>query len=147
MIQWFVILVRLLLMKARTGVKMISALFDQSNYVATKRLLDVSVARHEAIASNLANLETPNYKRLDLDPSFVDELRKAVASGTVSQFPSSKPQLTVDDQALAQNKDGNTVQLEDELVRMGQNFVEHSLETQLVSGSLMRMRLAITGRA
>lgn len=125
---------------------MISALFEQSNYVATKRLLDASVARHEAIASNLANLETPNYKRLDLDPSFVQELSRAVASGNASEISGIQPRLAVDSQAIAQTKDGNTVQLETELVRMGQNFVEHSLETQMITSSLMRLRLAITGR-
>ena len=39
---------------------MIDALFSQSNYLAAKKMLDASVLRHEAIASNLANLETPN---------------------------------------------------------------------------------------
>ncbi len=49
---------------------MIDALFTDSDYVAAKKMLDVSLLRQEAIASNLANLETPNYKRLDVAPSF-----------------------------------------------------------------------------
>jgi flagellar basal-body rod protein FlgB len=52
---------------------MIEALFSDSNYLAAKRMLDVTVLRHEAIASNLANVETPNYKRLDVSPSFALE--------------------------------------------------------------------------
>ena len=60
---------------------MIDALFNQPTYVAAKKMLDVTVLRQEAIASNLANLETPNYKRLDVAPSFEAQLSQAVASG------------------------------------------------------------------
>ena len=59
---------------------MIEALFNQPNLLAAKRLLDVTAARHEAIASNLANIETPNYRRVDVAPSFERELQSAVAS-------------------------------------------------------------------
>ena len=58
---------------------MIDALFGDSNYVAAKKMLDVNVLRHEAIASNIANVETPNYKRLDVAPSFESQLSQAVA--------------------------------------------------------------------
>jgi flagellar basal body rod protein FlgB len=43
-------------------------------------------------------------------------------------------------------KDGNTVQLESELLRLNQNYMEHHLETQLITGALLKLRLAITGR-
>jgi len=43
---------------------MIDGLFNQTNYVAAKKMLDATALRHEAIASNLANLETPRYKRV-----------------------------------------------------------------------------------
>ena len=48
--------------------------------------------------------------------------------------------------AVATRKDGNTVQLESELLKLNQNFLEHQLETQLVSGNMLKLRLAITGR-
>jgi flagellar basal-body rod protein FlgB len=47
---------------------MINALFSQPNYLASKKMLDATVLRQEAITSNIANLETPNYKRLDIAP-------------------------------------------------------------------------------
>jgi flagellar basal body rod protein FlgB len=52
----------------------------------------------------------------------------------------------VDASAVSNTKDGNTVQLEKELMKMNQNVVSHALETQLVTGQLLRLRLAITGR-
>lgn len=126
---------------------MIDAIFSQPNYLAAKKLLDVTAIRQEAIASNLANLETPNYKRLDVAPAFENQLRQAVASGSPSAISSIQPSLAQDPSAVASRRDGNTVNLESELMHLNQNVVEHSLETQLVTGSLLKLRMAITGRA
>lgn len=125
---------------------MIDGLFSDSNYLAAKRMLDVTALRHEAIASNLANIETPNYKRLDVSSTFESQLQQAVASKDPEQIANLQPQLSVDTQAVSGRGDGNTVQLETELLKLNQNMVEHSLETQLVTKSLMKMRLAITGK-
>lgn len=125
---------------------MIEALFSQSNYVASKRLLDATVLRHEAIASNIANLETPGYKRMDLSPTFAAELRQAIAGRNAAQIAGLRPRLEVDRDAVASNRDGNTVQLESELLKLQQNSLAHALETQFVSGSLAKLRMAITGR-
>jgi flagellar basal-body rod protein FlgB len=126
---------------------MIDGLFSDSNYLAAKRMLDVTVMRHDAIASNLANIETPNYKRIDVSPSFESQLQQAVASKDPEQIAGIQPQLAVDTQAVSGRSDGNTVQLETELMKLNQNMVEHALETQLVTNRLSTMRLAITGKS
>src|SRR5262245_11111102 len=118
---------------------MIEVLFNQSNYVASKKMLDASVLRHEAIASNLANLETPGYKRLDLAPSFHAELQQAISTQEPSLIGSLQPRLDADPNAIASTRDGNTVQLESELTQLNRNFLEHALETQLITGSLLRL--------
>jgi flagellar basal-body rod protein FlgB len=126
---------------------MIDALFTDSDYVAAKKMLDVTLLRHQAIASNLANVETPNYKRLDVSPSFEAQLRQAVAGKDSSEIASLQPSLAVDTGAISGRADGNSVQLETEMLKLNQNVVENTLETQLVTSSLARLRLAITGRA
>jgi flagellar basal-body rod protein FlgB len=126
---------------------MINELFSQPNYVGSKKLLDATVMRQQAIASNLANLEKPNYKRIDLDPGFRTELQRAVASKNVDQISSLQPKLALDSKAVPNSKDGNTVKLEEELIQLSQNTLEHTLGTQLVTGNLLKLRLAITGRA
>jgi flagellar basal-body rod protein FlgB len=125
---------------------MIDALFTNTDYVAAKKMLDVSLLRHQAIASNLANVETPNYKRLDVASSFESQLRSAVASQNPEDIASLQPSLAVDNTSISGRSDGNTVQLETEILKMNENTVENMLETQLVSGSLAKMRLAITGK-
>ena len=125
---------------------MIDALFSSTNYVATKKMLDATALQQEAIASNLSNIEKPGYKRLDVDASFMNELRSAIGGKDIEQILSLKPSLTVDSTAVSNTKDGNTVQLEKEMLKMNQNSVAHAVETQLVTGQLLRLRLAITGR-
>lgn len=125
---------------------MIEGLFNQTNYVATKKMLDVTALRHEAIASNLANLETPHYKRVDVAPNFAGELREAVASHNLNRIAGLQPQLATDGTARSIRKDGNTVQLESELMKGNQNILEHQLETQLITGAMLKLRLAITGK-
>lgn len=125
---------------------MIEALFNQPNYLAAKKTLDASELRQQAIASNIANLETPGYKRMDIAPSFTQELERASASGDAQSLASLQPTLTTDTTATAASRDGNTVNLEKELMQMNQNAMTHTLETQMISGMLAKMRLAISGK-
>lgn len=126
---------------------MIDALFSQTNYIAAKKMLDVTALRHEAIAGNIANVETPQYKRIDVSPSFVNELQRAIASRDPGQIQAMRARVEPDPTATSGGLDGNTVQLEDELLKLQQNSVAHTLETQLVTGTLLRLRLAITGKS
>jgi flagellar basal-body rod protein FlgB len=125
---------------------MIDALFNQPTYVAAKKMLDATVLRQEAIASNLSNLETPNYKRLDVAPSFEAQLSQAVKNGDPAQIAGLQPSLAVDRSAVSGRSDGNTVTVESEMLKLNQNTFENALETQLISASLAKMRLAITGK-
>jgi flagellar basal-body rod protein FlgB len=126
---------------------MIEALFNQPNYLMAKKSLDAIALRREAIASNIANLETPGYKRMDIAESFAAELKRAFSSRDPRQIASIKPSLAPDPNAVATSPDGNSVNLEKELMELSKTSLAHSLETQLVTGSLLRLKLAITGKA
>ena len=126
---------------------MIDALFNEPSYLAMKKTLDAVALRHEAIASNIANLETPGYKRVDVAPSFQSELERACASGDPRQIASLKPALVTDVNAVPQGRDGNTVNLEREFMELTQNTVANAVETRFLSGRLARLKLAITGKS
>lgn len=126
---------------------MVEALFNQPNYLAAKKSLDAVALRQEAIASNIANLETPGYKRLDLAPSFQGELERACAARDPQQINTLQPSLAPDTTAMPTGRDGNTVSLEKEMAQLNQNTLVHSLETQLVSNMLLRLRMAITAKS
>lgn len=125
---------------------MIDGLFASTNYQGVKKMLDATVLRHEAISSNLANIETPHYKRIDLNPSFASDLSGAINSQSRSGVENLRPSVGVDFKALAQNADGNTVQLEGEMLHMQDNTLAHQMQTQLITGALQKLRYAISAR-
>ncbi len=125
---------------------MIDALFSLPAYAASKKMLDATVLRQEAIASNLSNLETHNYKRIDVSPSFEAQLAQAVGNQDEAKISSLQPALAVDTTAISGRSDGNTVTLESEMLKLNQNTVEDALETQLIGSRLAMLRTAITGK-
>ncbi len=122
----------------------IEQLFSSSNYQATKQLLDVAVRRHEAVATNLANIETPGYKRVDLPKEFAHELASRIRSGDAKSvvIPDFVQDLTIS----SQRKDGNNVDMDKEMMALSKNAAEFDALADFVSGSLKQLRLAITGR-
>lgn len=126
---------------------MIDHLWAHENYQLATRLLDAAALRHEALATNLANLETPGYRRIDLAPDFVRQLDKVAESSTPDDLERLKPTLAEDPSARAVRPDGNNVQLDRELLEMNRNALEYDVLTQFVSDSLKRLKTAITGRA
>ena len=125
---------------------MLEAIYARESYVALKKTLDAAVLRHQAIASNLANLETPNYKRIDISPDFEARLQKAVGSGDVSNIFRVRPQIEVDRTAVPDALNGNTVKMEDELLHLQRNTLTHTFALQVLGRSLNKIKSAITGK-
>ena len=57
-----------------------------------------------------------------------------------------RPRISVDTTAVAQNRDGNSVQLEKELMYLQKNMVAHHMQTQMISGTFSKLRSAIKTR-
>jgi flagellar basal-body rod protein FlgB len=125
---------------------MTEALFGSVNYLAEKRSLDVCVERQRALAANIANLETPGFRRLDVSSQFRTQLSEAVRRQDDSTLNTLRPTATVDTSAPARTPDGNSVNLTDELIAMQDNGLEHSLHVQMISARMSRLRSAISGR-
>lgn len=123
---------------------MIERLFSGPNYDAAKRLLDVAVLRQEALASNIGNLETPGYKRVDLPKDFQTAFNEALKAGKPKSV--AIPSLLQDNDSPAQRKDGNNVLLQDELMSMNKNAAEYEALSDFVSGTIKTLHTAIAGR-
>jgi flagellar basal-body rod protein FlgB len=127
---------------------MIDPIFQTDNYQLARKLLDASVLRQEAIATNVANAETPGFRRIDLAPDFAVQLKARLAAGDFAQNAATvRPQLAEDQTARSIRPDGNTVELERELMAMSRNAVEYDYLTEIVSNNLKQLKLAITGRS
>ena len=121
-------------------------LYEQENYLVAKKLLDATHLRHETLANNLANVETPGFKRRDLPKNFSVELRRAVERKDFRRVKSLLPRSDEDLQAKPVRMDGNTVQFDEELLAMNRNSLNYEYLTQMVSGSIKELNLAIKGR-
>lgn len=126
---------------------MIDPIFQSANYQVARKLLDATALRQEAIASNLANAETPGYRRIDVSRDFAAQLKTAVQQGRLGILDSFQPRLTEDHSARSVRPDGNTVEIDRELLAMNQNAVEHDFLAEVVSRNIKQLRLAITGRS
>jgi len=126
---------------------MIDPIFQSDNYQLARKLLDGAVLRQEAIASNIANAETPGYRRLDVSGDFASELRARLGqAGAVGSFADLQPKLVEDLNARSVRPDGNSVEIERELLEMNRNTVEYDFLADVVSRNIKQLRMAITGR-
>ncbi len=129
-----------------TIMEMVASLFNSDNYTAVKKMMDVSALRHASIASNLANVSTPGYKRVDLSRSFEDELRASIKSRNADEIAEASPRTEVDTLTPSTRADGNNVQIDSELLGLTKNTMNFNVLTDFASGSLKQLRHAIVGR-
>ncbi len=125
---------------------MIDDLMQRENYVLAKKLLDVSHAKQNAIASNLANVETPGYKRIDIETNFANQLKRAAASNDVEGIRNLEFRTVQDLNSPNQRADGNNVQIDQELLAMQKNAIQYEFLANYTSTSLNRLKTAISGR-
>jgi len=124
---------------------MIDPVFQSDNYQLARKLLDASVVRQEAIASNIANVDTPGYHRLDVAPDFATQLRTSLEAGRLSEADALKPSIVEDPTARSVRPDGNSVEMETELLAMNRNTVDYDYLTEVVSRNIKQMKIAING--
>ena len=105
--------------------------------ISSQRLTWLS-ARQSAVASNIANADTPNYKARDVAP-FEAHLEKtalkmsATASGHFNGGGQAPVEVAVSEDAAGEGKhSGNSVSLEHELLRAGQVSGSYTLTTTII---------------
>lgn len=100
-----------------------------------QRLMATAEHRHRVLSQNLANVNTPGYRRLDI--SFDEEMkRQAEQAGGL-------PQVT-EEQGLSSRPDGNNVDMDTELGHLSQNSMLHQTCTQLLISQMAQLRRAMS---
>lgn len=127
---------------------MIDPIFQSDTVQLARKLLDASALRQNAIASNLANVETPGYHRKDVSADFAAKLKATFQAGQLGTDAAAlNPTLTEDKTARAVRTDGNNVEMEHELLAMNQNSVEYSYLSDVVTHNIKQLKMAISGAA
>lgn len=116
-------------------------LFSDRTPKFLKKSLDFYLKRNGLIASNIANIDTPDYKALDI--KFGDLLKKAVGTGNhlkmkatnenhftsdMKQIDKIKPRIVTESDPA--RPDGNNVKIEKEMLKL--------VETQLMYNAIVQ---------
>jgi len=115
-----------------------------SNSVDIVKLLEAGIKaeglRQKTIASNMANMETPGYKRLDV--RFEDLLDKAVRSADAVDSKDLEPEIFQPEDTPVRSN-GNDVNLEAEIGAMLKNSLRHAAYVRLLRKKLSQMEAAV----
>jgi len=108
--------------------------------------LDYHLSRHNLLASNLAHIDTPGYKPVDLErtgQNFDGALHVALATTQEGHLASSGTTGSagatgkiVEDPGAASGGDGNGVDLDREAVKIASNQMRYDMLAQLASSEL-----------
>jgi len=103
--------------------------------------------RHSVIAGNVANVDTPGYKPLELERVDTGELATGQLALTDEGHIAAPPEMSglvqaYDDAGQTQSADGNAVNLERELAKIEANRVRYSTTADLVSRRMALLRYA-----
>ena len=122
------------------------------------RSMDVSLMRRDIISDNIANADTPNFKRSTLN--FESSLKRAIESEDVKAFPAAmthekhipfhrpvnyrtvKPRKVLDYLSSTDNN-GNNVDIEQEMMSALHNQLSYDLMTRVVSNEFTKVNMVL----
>lgn len=104
-----------------------------------ERAMDVSWFRQQLIANNIANADTPQYKRQDID--FQKTLENSLNNGA-SGAGDLDPVYVDSDQSTGSNN-GNNVNMENEMTQQAINLLQYDSLARLESDQLSMLKTAI----
>jgi len=122
-----------------------------------ERALDVMSERQQLTASNIANLDTPRYRTVDID--FNTALAEAMNETTGRTLPrTTRPgHISAGDGAgkidprevsgLTTRNDGNNVNLDREMMALAQTRLRYEVSTTLARMKMSQIRAAIDDRS
>lgn len=129
---------------------MLDRLLYTQTFLTAQGALDGLSARHAAISHNIANVNTPGYKRQTVP--FEAALARAVqenvspctgaACGPVKAF---RPPI-VRDTTTSARPDGNNVDIEREMVQLVDNSLRYEVLSQYVGGFFSSLKMVINSR-
>ena len=113
-------------------------LFD-TVHVALERAIQGAGLRQQALASNLANVNTPGYRRQDVD--FHSALQAAMPAG--GDVVAAVPIAASVDAAAPMRPDGNSVDVDAESANLAQNALEYEALAQVlrVRGDILEIAM------
>jgi flagellar basal-body rod protein FlgB len=121
-----------------------------------EKALDAAWLKNEAISNNIANVNTPGYKKSDV--RFGDQLASAASEFQIGSLEKEKDFLpigndvrdipapeVIQDNFTSARQDGNNVDVESEMAQLAKNNIMYNALIQRIAGKFNSIRSAITG--
>lgn len=137
-------------------------LFQSSTIPVLEQVTNFAQARHNVLAGNIANLDTPGYRTRDIAPdAFRTKLKQAVeasrrrpeetgevTSSTTTSEPARNPFRAVKDSlnSILRHDDAN-VSLEQQIAELSKNQTQHNLAVNIMASQFRLLQTAISERA
>ncbi|MEB3101170.1 flagellar basal body rod protein FlgB [Ferviditalea candida] len=134
------------------------SLFENLTFNVLERSLDAAALRQKVISNNIANVDTPQFKRSDVQ--FEDLLKKELQQSSMTfsgyrtdprhiQIGSSAPSeivqpAVVTDEHSAMNNNNNNVDIDAEMASMAKNQLSYNVLIQQTNHELKQLRIAIS---
>ncbi len=114
------------------------------NFTLLSKMLDLQSARHRVFAQNVANVNTPNYRRREF--KFEAALRDAMEGGTAAHYEGIRGWVDRPNNTPIRNN-GNNVDIDMEMVSMRESASMYEALTQIYTKRANGIKAAIRGRA
>lgn len=137
---------------------MIRSMFTGLGLSVAKRQLDASALRQKVISNNIANVNTPGFKRSDV--SFEDQLMQVIQSSAKPSLVSTHPRhfsnssgyaglssvrsQMFTDMSTSTRMDENNVDIDREMVGLAKNQIKFESFTKILGSKYSGLRSAIT---
>lgn len=106
------------------------------------KALNIRSSQHKVISGNIANVETPGYKEKNVD--FKKEMNRAMRSGLSSASGMDIEITESPDNDGLPSIDGNTVNVENEMVKLTENQVMYHSLVQIAAKRFSMMKFLIS---
>ena len=136
---------------------MLSGLFQKTTIPVLEQVVNFSQARHNVLAGNIANVDTPGYKARDLSvEDFRSRLTAAIkqrsrpSSGRSPGEPAMQDELLLarvaDNSKTILRHDKTKVGMEHQVTEMVKNQMQHNLALTVMTSQFRLLQAAISGR-
>lgn len=131
-------------------------ILNSGHFRLLERTLDAAALRQKVTANNIANVDTPFYKRADVQ--FEELLQSEMNAKSIvgkrthpkhipigAAATPMEPKI-VEDRSSAMNNNQNNVDIDSEMSLLAKNQIRYNVVTSQVNHDIRNLRLAIEGR-
>ena len=136
---------------------MLNSLFESTTIPVLEQVVDFAQSRHEVLAGNIANMDTPGYRVRDLSPEvFERRLKEAIASKEsgrptpvafdgANSRQSRLSEVSDSVKGILYHDDSND-SLEQQVAELSKNQMQHSLALSIMTSQFRLLQTAISER-